>query len=391
MGLAVTPSPARAPYIAALRAYYLAKDYSSGLPYAELVPMQAYPSANLHPRQLRSLWTSHDWVAQRKLNGCRLILHFVRDVGIFAHARNINQRTYRRRELTNHLLFRDFKPSFSAAIDSEGLIEKPVDTRAYTKPGEVTRSSLHSTAAVLRLRAEASRNLQVEQDAAIKIHSFDVVSWQGTDLRKRKLAERLGYLDEFRKVISTTDLAQHFEFPPIVTLDKKAFYDQVIMERGEGIMLKNLSSRYEDSTSRNPNAWIKVKKSIELIAYVSGYEPASVKSRWSQMVGCLLLSVVTTEGPRLVAKLSNFEYRFRKEISFYDRDTGRVSMSSNIYGKVVLVTGQEFSQRAFRLVHPAIVHWRSDLRQEDCSYSTSDLENLRLGVGGNPLRKIEVK
>jgi hypothetical protein len=66
-------------------------------------------------------------------------------------------------------------------------------------------------------------------------------------------------------------------------------------------------------------------------------------------------------------------------------------MNLKMYGQVAVLSGQEFSQRAFRLAHPAIVHWRSDLRQEDCSYSMYDLENLRLGAVGNPLRKIEVK
>ncbi len=351
--------------------------------------MQAYPSANLHPRQLRSLWKSHDWIAQEKLNGCRVILNFVRGLGIFAHSRTINIRTYRRRELTNRLRFRSFIPPFSATLDTEALVKKPIDTRNFTTKGNVTRSSLQSTTAVLHLEAEASLRLQREQDAGLVLHAFDIVSWQGTDLRKRKLAERLGYLDEFQKIISGTELEQHFEFPPVVTISKEAFFTKSIAAGAEGVVLKNLSSRYEDNSSRNPRGWVKCKRSIELTAYVSGFEPARSKSRWSKMVGSLLFSVGTEKGPKLVAKCSNFPYQLRKELSQYDKDTGRVSMHPKILGQVSTITGQEFSARAFRLVHPSITYWRSDLRQEDCNYSQDELENLRAGTTGNTHRKVE--
>lgn len=194
LGLQVSPASATRPYVDALRFHFLQKDYPNGLPYAELCPMQAYNLWDFHPRQQNSVWKSHDWVAQRKLNGCRMILHFVRDVGIFANSRNVSVSTYRRHELTNYLLFRTLKPSFTAVIDAEALVEKAIDTRNYTTKGEVTKTSLHSTSAILRLRPECSRNLQIEQDAAIKIHAFDITNWMGSDLRKKKLAERLGNL-----------------------------------------------------------------------------------------------------------------------------------------------------------------------------------------------------
>jgi hypothetical protein len=392
IGLTVTPSPARAPYIEALRTYYLKRDYPSGLPYQELCPMLCFSYGDLHPREQANAWKSkNDWIAQEKFNGCRLILHFVKGVGVFCHSRTIDQRTYRRHELTDRLLFRSVIPTFSATLDTEAMVEKLVDTRNFTSGGAVTRSSLQATTAVLHLAAEASLRLQREQEAPLVFYVLDVVAWQGKDLKRRKLCERLGYLADVRTALDRAEIGSYFKYPDVHFEQKEAFFKSVIDRGGEGIVLKHLNCTYEDSTSRSRRGWIKHKRSLELVTYVSGFDPASVKSRWSHMIGCLHLSVVTENGPRLVAKCSNIPYQLRKESSSYDVSTGKVTMNPQLYGKVVMVTGQEFSARAFRLVHPSIVYWRSDLRQIDCTYSQDELENLRAGMTGNPHRKVEGK
>jgi hypothetical protein len=335
---------------------------------------------SLHPKEQRVLWNDNsDWIAQQKLNGVRLILHFIKDVGVFVHSRQVSEHTYRRIALTSRLLFRDFKPAFTATVDAEAICDKLINTSPYTPKGGSTKSSLHSTTALFHLEPEASLRLQREQDAPLMMNAFDMVRWQDKDLRRKKLFERLAYMKEFRDVISSVELAQWFEFIPVVFQNKREFYEKIISAGAEGCVLKNLNSRYEDSTSRNRFGWVKIKKRLELDAFVSGFEQGRPRSKWSDYVASLLFSVNTETKPRLIAKVSNLTWHLRKALSNYDPSTGKVSLDINSYGKVAHLVGLELSQRAFRLVHPRIEHWRKDLTDRDCLYSTNDLGAVRMG------------
>ena len=79
--------PAKEPYLQALRACYLKRDYPAGLPYAELCPMLAFPYWSLKPAEQELIWRDDNgWCAQQKFNGNRIIVHFVKDVGVYAHS-----------------------------------------------------------------------------------------------------------------------------------------------------------------------------------------------------------------------------------------------------------------------------------------------------------------
>src|SRR6266850_740534 len=167
LGLPVAQSgrrPARGDYIDVLRDYYLKQDFLNGLPYEELTPMLCFDYWSLRPKEQKAIWKNHDWICQEKINGVRLILHFVKGVGVFAHSRTVSVHTYRQAELTDHLLFQDFIPHFTATVDTEGVA-----------------GSLQTTTAILHTSGEVSRRLQQEK-ASLRFHVFDIVRWQGQDL-----------------------------------------------------------------------------------------------------------------------------------------------------------------------------------------------------------------
>lgn len=389
LNLGVSDSKDRAPYLAALRAHYLVKDYPNGLPYEELFPMQCFNYWDLSSREQSTRWADHNqWIAQEKLNGCRVILHFIKNVGVFAHSRNISQATFRRQELADHLLFRDFKPSFSATVDCEALIEKPIDTRGLTANGSVTRTSLHSTSAVLRISAEASLRLQREQ-APIIFYVLDIANWEGSNLKEKELAARLSFLTDFKEAISKAELGQHFAYPSICFQGKRKFLETLLAQGKEGCVLKFLGSRYDDSSSRNRYGWIKVKREVQFDGFVSGFEQGRPGSKYAHQVATILFSISTEKSHHMIAKCSNLPWAFRKEISIYDGATGRVRLEPSVYGRVARLSGQEFSARACRLVHPGIVHWRSEMTQDQCRYADVELQALRQGETTEMLRTVQ--
>jgi len=370
LGLDVKPGskPAKEPYLQALRDHYAKRDFPNGLPYEEINPMLAYDFWKFSPREQLALWRNDGWLAQEKINGIRLILHFVRGVGVFAHSRTISVRTYRRSDLTSHLLFGSFVPDFTATLDTE-----------------IVGSNLLQTVALLRMRPEDSRRLQ--QDAPLAIHVFDVIRWEEFDLRLRPLTDRLAFIKDFQDAITKAELIKHFKFPPIFFQNKETVYNKIVADGREGVVLKNLNSHYEDSFARSRNGWVKVKRQIELDCFVSGYERGRFGSDYVNRVSCLIFSVNTEVGPLAIAKISNLPWFFRKEISNYDAETNTVKLSADISGKVAHVVGLELSRKARRLVHPRVSYWRSDLKQEQCLYHLKDIEASRLGsTSALPLR-----
>ena len=74
------------------------------------------------------------------------------------------------------------------------MVEKSVDTRDFTAQGDVTKSTLHSTISILHLRPAQSLRLQKDQDAPLLFHVFDLLSFEGQDLKERPLRDPLTIL-----------------------------------------------------------------------------------------------------------------------------------------------------------------------------------------------------
>lgn len=361
-----------------LREHFLPE---GGLPYEELTPMLCFAEWNLKEEERDEAWASPEWAAQEKLNGCRLILHFVEGVGIFAHSRTVSRKTFRFQELTDKLLIAGIVPDFSATVDCEVMIEKPVDTRPYTAKGEVTRSTLHSTTAVLHLEGENSRKLQKEQDASLLFHAFDILRWDGVDLVDEPYWGRLEYLAHFIDAAGKQqEWGQFFRFPEVRTEGKREFYQEIVDRGGEGVILKRLDSKYHASSSRPRDGWVKVKRRMEFDAFVTGFLRGEEGTAWRNLVGALEFSVITEMGKKhAIAMCTNLTLATREKISIYDPETDTVTLDPRLFGRVAEVSGQDVTPRSLRLSHATIDRWRpkdgpDSKRPEDCMASMTDLK-----------------
>jgi len=372
--------PTKEDCVVPLREYYMPE---GGLPYTELTPMLCFAEWNLKPEEKEEIWSSRDWWAQEKLNGCRLILHFVKGKGVFAHSRTISLKTYRFQELTNSLIFCGFVPNFTATIDCEVKVDKSIDTRGYTAKGEVTKTSLHSTTSILHLEPAKGRLLQVEQDAYLQFHVLDITRMDEKDLRNSPLHHRNTVLRNFVAMIKKLDLGKYFHHHPYIIGDKRYAWDELKSQGKEGLVFKHRESTYEDSSSRLRTAWVKMKKRIDFDAFVTGFIRGEQGTGWENLVGALEFSVLDRKTGKAhpIAMCSSMELEFRKKISIYDSESGEVRLLSRIYGKVAEVSGQELTPRVLRLAHATLDRWRDqtgdEKNKEDC---VVDLDELRLSV-----------
>ena len=353
---------------------------AGGLLYEEVTPMLCFAEWNLKEAERKDIWTSQRWAAQKKLNGCRLEVHFVKGVGVFAHSRTISVKTWRFQELTDHLLFRNYVPDFTASIDAEVIVEKPIDTRAYTAKGEVTKTSLHSTTSLLHIEASASLEIQVKQDAPLMVQTFDITKWNGKSCKSVPLYARLTILGDFMKRIGEDfdEIGQYFLFPEMVIDDKRGFAKKVFAEGGEGVILKNLEHKYVDSASRPRKGWVKVKKKREHDAFVTGYQLGTEGKGYENLVGSLEFSVnLKGGGTHMIGRPTNLSLDLRKKITVMGAD-GKATLNPKVLGKVAEISGQDISARELRLSHCTIERWRNKgADAKDASDCIEDLEDLK--------------
>lgn len=370
---------AKADYVTVLREHFMKRDYPMGLPFEELTPMLCFASWNLEPKELDGIWRNAEWIAQSKENGCRMTLYFVPGIGVFGTSRTVSLKTYRLQELTGKLLFSGFdKAPCHITLDCEVIVEKPVDTRPYTAKGQITKSSLHSTTALLSLEDNNSKKCQRDQEAPLKFKVIDITQWGGADLRAQPLRTRLAAVQEFFSFIRSTELADTFIELEYTNVNKQEYLKSIWDKGGEGVILKNMRATYEDSTSRRRDAWVKVKKRIEYDAFITGFKRGEAGSGFENMVGALEFSVNLTNGKtHVIGYPINMTLEERKRISVYDESTGQVDMIPEYYGRVAEISGQDISARELRLSHCTLDRFRDqpgDMKTaEECVVDMADL------------------
>lgn len=380
--------PAKSDFVKVLREFHLKRDYPTGMPFDEIEPMLCFAEWNLKPEEQKRIWADNNgWVAQRKLNGCRLILHFVPGVGVFAHSRTVSLKTYRMQELTDKLLFSDFKGLLPCAmvLDVETMVEKSIDTRNYTAKGEVTKSSLHSTTAILHLDSIQSKKLQREQDAPLMFKVFDVIRWGGEKGENTQYHTRLRWVHEAVAALKVTEVGKYFDEVAVEPNGKRAMFEKIVEEGGEGIVLKNLASTYEANSSRLRTAWVKAKKRVEFDAFVTGFKRGDKDAGFENLVGALEFSVNTERGVHVLGYPINMTLEERKRITMYLPETNEVRMITSMYDRVAEISGQDISAREFRLSHCTVDKWRDqagdEKRAEDCKVNMEELKQAAEWVG----------
>ena len=169
--------------------------------------------------------------------------------------------------------------------------------------------------------------------------------------------------------------------------NRKAFYNYVVKSGGEGVVFKNLFGKYNATTSRPRDGWIKLKRSTSealgdtIDAYVSGYVEADPSKGWANLIGGLEVSVTLqmedgSQKEHMIARVSNIPMVEREKMT--EIVDGKPVLKKEYYGRVVEVDGQCITSRANRLKHAVLVQWRPDRSAESCVMQESFLKSMIL-------------
>lgn len=396
LGITVTPVGRKLmkdDLVKALREYFITEKYGSrdSIPWSLSFmlsiecPQLCRRIKDLKPEQQEMIWESQDWIAEEKVDGVRqLILWDASENKFHFYSRNNSVEDYLPQDYSDTIYTTDngFSYQYNFVLDCEVISTNPeleTNTRCLTQ--------LQSTAALLNLNPTDSKRIQ--KDSPLKFIIFDCLldsdnlinkPWVERHPHAVKLASMLkksGFCCDINPVIENTD-----KYPEA----KRDFFDRLIANDKEGVVLKNKNAVYHATSSRTIDC-VKVKRSTadtltkDLDAFVTDYVVGKDDTRNQNMVVGFVFSVkmekqsgeVVTHPIAVCSNVSDF---IKEDATIID-DNGSVKLNPSYYGRVATIQGQNVSARSLRLTHAVIDRWRPDKDISGCeTIKESELRKL---------------
>lgn len=387
----------------ALRDFYWDRDHLGETMLFQADPMLAEKFRKLDEERQAEIWKSPKWVAQLKLNGCRLILH----IGGVNGQEKINRLTARGKSVTDFLFgentdnfpyHRDLDLNVLQGTVLDGEIISPY---AVVNTGRtVTRKALQVAVACTNPNSTVGVEIQ-KKYGPMQYHVFDIIKYIGKDVTGEPYAQRLHWLNQVKQIVERLGAQDLIKFVPVVKDDKEAYYNKVVAEGEEGVVLKDITATYR--MGARPTTLLKVKRFEELDAYVVGFVPGKEGKALENVVGGLLFAVndAATGKQTLIGCISGLPMDFRKAATvpaepiavpadkeFVYTPEGKVlarkpgsriiryRLNPEFLGKVAVIRGQEFTPRKYRFAHCVFTTaylldgqfnpWRTDKRPSEC-------------------------
>ena len=349
-------------------------------------PMLCYPFKHLREDEKAEIMDSVRWIAEQKFDGCRMPITYHPDEGFRFFSRNISLVDYLPVEYTEKIVLIkgdkvmrpwDFKGTFKKCfvVDSEVTTDNPnIDTTIYRKSGVVTGTELNAVSAILAMNTEDSIHLQLSQ-ASLDFNIFDLMvlgdsGWE-SQVWNLPLHKRKDLLSTMMNVLETRLPFVRVEY--VSGKDKQEFYDQLISDKREGIILKNLDAPYVPRDTHHVRGHqVKLKRNMresagqDLDLFILGAVPAKKGKGWEDYIGGLKLGVYLRNGDESqteihwLATVAAIPLELRKRMTITGPD-GSPDLDPEFLRKVVVVNGQDVSSKSLRFMH-ATIDWKRGFR-----------------------------
>ena len=381
-------------YVRALRNHFLLEKYGS----IDNIPWSMKFMLSIECLQLcrriqtlkesdqQKVWESDDWIAEEKVDGNRMVLLWDADEKQFHFfSRNNSMVDYLPQDYkdTIYITSNNFDYDKNFVLDTEVISTSPNietnDTQCLTQ--------LQSTSALLALNPDDS--IAIQRNDPLKFIVFDCLyhdesymdkPWverhKQTELLCNILKEH-NFNCELNPVIENTEYNKN---------KKREFFDELIDNQKEGIVLKNKYAKYHATSSRTIDC-VKVKRSTsdsltnDIDAFITDYVVGNDDTRNENMVVGFIFSVrLEKEDGTIVnhkiAVCSNISDYIKEDATVID-DNGNVSLNNDYYFRVATLKGQNISARNMRLTHAVIDTWRLDKSADGCEIlKESELKKL---------------
>ena len=381
-------------YVRALRNHFLLEKYGS----IDNIPWSMKFMLSIECLQLcrriqtlkesdqQKIWESDDWIAEEKVDGNRMVICWDADEKQFHFfSRNNSMVDYLPQDYkdTIYITADNFDYDKNFVLDTEVIsTSQNIETN-----GTQCLTQLQSTSALLALNPDDS--IAIQRNDPLKFIVFDCLyhdesymdkQWierhKQTELLCNILKEH-NFNCELNPVIENTEYNKN---------KKREFFDELIDNQKEGIVLKNKYAKYHATSSRTIDC-VKVKRSTsdsltnDIDAFITDYVVGNDDTRNENMVVGFIFSVrLEKEDGTIVnhniAVCSNISDCIKEDATVID-DNGNVSLNNDYYFRVATLKGQNISARNMRLTHAVIDTWRLDKSADGCEVlKESELKKL---------------
>lgn len=390
--------PGKTEYINLLRGYYLSTLYPNGVPEPLKLmlniesPMLCSRITELKPEMQNEIWESPEWIFQQKLDGVRFVMVHVKGK-TFMFSRNISVNDFLPIQYQDNVWFPWSLPDRDFIVDCELTATDNVSTQNLMKTkGVVTETCLQAITALISLNPEETIALQKEYfqqhgQYIMNFNMFDVLYLDGEWQLEKPYIERHKALCELLPEIQSFGVPALL--PPSRVTNKRAFYKYLVNSGMEGVVAKNIHSKYVSDNTRQKMGWVKIKRSMSeqsrfaglgdtIDGFITGFEEADPEKQFAGLVGCLKFSVILrdadgNESVHEIGRCANISLEDRKKMTVTDTITGKVSLNPIYLNRVYELDGAGISARALRLRHCRIVRNRLDKSADQCVVDKSFL------------------
>jgi ATP-dependent DNA ligase len=300
------------------------------------------------------MWTSDQFVAQKKYDGTRALMHCGLDGNRFT-SRHISKKNGNYVEKTDNF------PHLKNIFIQNGL---EIECEGCIFDGElITGKNVMDVTRITGSLPE--RAIQIQNECGwLSYVVFDVLFDKGVDIREKPYSYRR---DVLKGYLADLNL-EHLVVTEDVESGKKEFFEEILDSGGEGIILKDKTAIYGKN-------WAKVKRRATFDVIITGYEdPTKITKKSSGeestsrlydngWIGAIVF------GQYFQGKLVNFgscsgmDDALREEISLN---------KEKYLGRVIEVECQERIPKTGRLRHPRFLRFRPDKNPEECVYRPNE-------------------
>ena len=346
--------------------------YTKGLDFmiTHKTPMLATLLSSQSEDLQNDVWSEYSdrWVFERKYNGVRLILFYDEDTQkLEVFTRGLDDYTMLPLSYT-----KAFNVMLLNSIKSLNLHSFVLDTELVFKNDSINED-------INTFFEDTIVNKEVFSPDDVKFILLDCLVSGGEDITDLSYRTRKEMFSYFFKL----DLCYVFE--PVETISsiesKEEFYYKIVDSGGEGVVVKDLNSKYEFKRS---TSWLKIKPvssgtinlSDTLDAYVSGFLVGD-----NNMISTLLFSVgVDNQGvieyDKLFCKLG-VSRELSVKLTRYS-DDGSIILNEGFYHHVAEFVCDGLNTN-LEMIHPRLVVWRLDKSFDKCVYDLNYLSSMKCG------------
>lgn len=233
-----------------------------------------------------------NYVAEEKLDGCRYVLHIAEDGKVTLLSGGHRDASANAPHLVNLPIWQNFKGT---------ILDGEICSRVNKLPVVAGIMNSHPPTAIARQK----------EVGEVEFYVFDILKSQGVEITDHSMKFRRQVLEEMFSVegdFGKVHLVKQF------TGNKKSYFDEIVKNGGEGIMLKNLHATYKGG-NRPSDTWVKVKKVATYDAIATGASEG--QGKYVGTLGALKISQYINGELKEVGQISGMTDAKRKE--FWER------------------------------------------------------------------------